>query len=50
MGANFVIYGSIAKVREIFPACAMADAAIAYIAGSLGMRPLTSSHLVYRIF
>jgi tetrahydromethanopterin S-methyltransferase subunit H len=50
MGANFVIYGSIAKAREVFPVCAMADAAIAYNARSLGMRPLTSGHPLYRIF
>jgi len=30
MGANFIIYGSLAKAREVFPPCALADVMIAY--------------------
>ena len=50
MGADFIIYGSIAKARDIFPACAMADAMVAYNARTLGLRPLTKNHPLYRIF
>jgi len=35
MGANFIIYGSIAKAKHIFPACAMINAIIAYHARTL---------------
>jgi len=50
MGADFIIYGSIAKAGDIFPACAMADAMVAYNAQTLGLRPLAKSHPLYRIF
>jgi len=50
MGADFIIYGSIAKARHIFPACAMIDATIAYTARGHGIRPLTRSHPVYTLF
>lgn len=49
MGADFIIYGSIAKARDIFPVCAMADAMVAYNARTLGLRPLTNNHPLYRI-
>jgi len=50
MGADFVIYGSIAKARNIFPVCAMIDAIIAYNARTYGIRPLTKNHPLYKIF
>ena len=50
MGADFIIYGSIAKARDVFPVCAMIDAITAYSARSLGLRPLTKGHPLYRIF
>jgi len=36
MGADFIIYGSMAKAENIFPVCAMVDAAIAYNAKKSG--------------
>ncbi|MEM2501069.1 MAG: tetrahydromethanopterin S-methyltransferase subunit H [Candidatus Bathyarchaeia archaeon] len=48
MGANFIIYGSISKAKQIFPVCAMIDAIIAYHARGLGIRPLTGSHPLYK--
>jgi len=50
MGANFIIYGSTAKARTIFPVCAMIDAVIAYNARVYGIRPLTRRHPLYKIF
>ena len=50
MGADFIIYGSAAKARNIFPVCAMIDAIIAYNARSHGVRPLTKNHPLYKIF
>jgi len=49
MGANFIIYGSIAKAKYIFPISAMIDAIIAYHARSLGIKPLVKSHPLYSI-
>jgi len=49
MGADFIIYGSVAKARNIFPVCAMVDAVIAYNARSYGVRPLTKRHPLYKI-
>lgn len=50
MGANFIIYGSAAKARDIFPVCAMIDAIIAYSARNFGIKPLTKNHPLYKIF
>lgn len=50
-GANFLIYGPIKQARNIFPACAMNDAVIAYYAmRQLGIKPLISTHPLYKIF
>ncbi|MBS7635596.1 hypothetical protein KEJ34_09005 [Candidatus Bathyarchaeota archaeon] len=49
-GANFVIYGSIAKSKQIFPVCAMIDAIVAYHAKSLGIIPLVKNHPLYCMF
>jgi len=48
-GADFIIYGSMEKARSIFPACAIADAIIAYGARRSGVKPLTKNHPLYRI-
>ncbi len=50
MGTNFIIYGSLAKARYIFPVCAMTDATIAYNAKNFGIKPLTKAHPLYKIF
>jgi tetrahydromethanopterin S-methyltransferase subunit H len=50
MGANFIVYGSIAKAKHIFPICAVIDAIIAYHARSLGIKPLVKNHPLYSIF
>jgi tetrahydromethanopterin S-methyltransferase subunit H len=50
MGANFLIYGSLSKARDIFPVCSMMDAVIAYNARNLGIKPLTKDHPLYKIF
>jgi len=50
MGADFVIYGSAAKARNIFPVCAMVDAIIAYNARNFGIRPQIRSHPIFKIF
>jgi len=50
MGADYIIYGSASKARNIFPVCAMVDAIIAYNARSYGIRPLTKKHPLYKIF
>jgi tetrahydromethanopterin S-methyltransferase subunit H len=50
MGADFIIYGSAAKARDIFPVCAMIDAVIAYNARNSGISPLTKNQPLNRIF
>jgi len=49
MGADFIIYGSLSKARNLFPVCAMMDAMIAYNARNYGIRPLTKNHPLYKI-
>jgi tetrahydromethanopterin S-methyltransferase subunit H len=48
-GANFIIYGSLAKAGEIFPACALVDALIAYAARASGLKTRTGRHPLYRL-
>jgi len=50
MGANFLIYGPLKASRYVFPACAMADAMIAYREKKHGISPLTKDHPIYKIF
>jgi len=50
MGADYIIYGSAAKAKNIFPVCAMIDAIIAYNARNYGIRPLTKHHPLSKIF
>jgi tetrahydromethanopterin S-methyltransferase subunit H len=49
-GANFVLYGPIENAEAVFPACAMADAIIAYNARRFGIRPETKQHPLFKIF
>ena len=49
MGANFIIYGSLGRAMDVFPACAVTDAMIAYNAAAAGTKPLTRNHPLYRI-
>jgi len=49
-GANFVLYGPIEGMEATFPACAMADAIIAYNARRFGVRPKVKNHPLYKIF
>ncbi|MEM2904775.1 MAG: tetrahydromethanopterin S-methyltransferase subunit H [Candidatus Bathyarchaeia archaeon] len=49
MGANFIIYGSIGRAADIFPACALTDAMIAYNAATVGVKPLTREHPLYKV-
>lgn len=50
-GANFLIYGPLKQAKNVIPACAMNDAIIAYyVSKRFGIKPLTSSHPLYKIF
>jgi len=50
-GADFLIYGPIKQAKNLIPACAIGDAIIAYYAvRRLGIKPLVSSHPIYKIF
>jgi tetrahydromethanopterin S-methyltransferase subunit H len=50
MGADFIIYGSLSKAKDIFPVCSMNDAIIAYNAKNFKVKPLTKKHPLYKIF
>ncbi len=39
MGADFIIYGTVARAPEIFPACAVIDVVMTYDARTMGVRP-----------
>jgi len=49
-GANFLLYGPIELANKVFPACAMADALIAYTGRRSGIRPKVSTHPLFKIF
>jgi len=50
-GADFLIYGPIKQAKNIFPACALNDAIIAYYAMKRwGIKPLVKSHPLYKMF
>lgn len=49
MGANFIIYGSLAKAREVFPPCALADAMIAYDSRLMRVK-VSKEHPLNKIF
>ncbi|MEM2922574.1 MAG: hypothetical protein QXF26_09705 [Candidatus Bathyarchaeia archaeon] len=48
-GGNFIIYGSIAKAKTVFPVCAAEDVIIAYAAKVSGIAPLDKNHPLYKI-
>ena len=50
LGADFILYGPIKYSDVVFPACAMADAIIAYNARGYGIRTETRDHPLYTIF
>ncbi len=51
MGADFILYGPIERAEVMFPACAMADAVIAYHAIHIHkIRPKSDKHPLYMIF
>ena len=49
MGADFIIYGSIAKAKTVFPVTAMVDAIIAYKARRFGIKPIVKNHPIYKM-
>lgn len=51
MGADFMIYGPISRAPEIYTACALADAYVAYsMRQQYRIRPLTNEHPLFKIF
>jgi tetrahydromethanopterin S-methyltransferase subunit H len=50
MGADFIIYGSLARAMEVFPACSVVDAGITYAARAEGVRPRSKSGPLQAIF
>jgi len=51
MGADFILYGPVERADVMFPACAMADAVIAYHAIHIHkIRPKNKEHPLYMIF
>lgn len=49
-GSDFIIYGSIAKAPDLFPACAMVDIIVAYITKrAYGTKLLTENHPFYKV-
>jgi tetrahydromethanopterin S-methyltransferase subunit H len=49
-GANYVMMGPIRGARRIFKVSAMTDAMIAYLAMTRGVKPMSKSHPIYKIF
>jgi tetrahydromethanopterin S-methyltransferase subunit H len=49
-GANYVVIGPIRGATRIFKTCAMTDAMIAYSAMARGIKPLTKTHPIFKIF
>jgi tetrahydromethanopterin S-methyltransferase subunit H len=49
-GANYLVIGPLRGASRIFKACAMTDAMIAYTAMARGVKPLTKTHPIFRIF
>jgi tetrahydromethanopterin S-methyltransferase subunit H len=49
-GADFVIYGSLARAGQVFPACAVVDAGISYAARADGVRPRSRSGPMNTLF
>jgi len=49
-GANYVVMGPIKGAGRVFKTCAMTDAMITYAAMTRGIKPLTKTHPIYKIF
>jgi tetrahydromethanopterin S-methyltransferase subunit H len=49
-GADYVIYGSLARAGQIFPACAVIEAGISYSARVSGVRPRSKSGPLNTLF
>jgi tetrahydromethanopterin S-methyltransferase subunit H len=49
-GADYVIYGSLARAGQVFPACAVVDAGITYAARASGVRPRSKSGPLNTLF
>lgn len=49
-GADFLLYGPIANASWVYPSCAVAAASIAYGGRSLGVRPKTKEHPLFKVF
>ena len=51
MGADFMLYGPIEKAPEMYTACALADAYVAYnMRQEFRIKPLTREHPLFKIF
>lgn len=51
MGADFLLYGPINRAPEIYTACGLADAYVAYLMRQqYGLKPLTKEHPLFKIF
>ena len=51
MGANFILYGPIRNAPEVYMACALADAYVAYnMRQEFGIKPMTREHPLFKIF
>jgi tetrahydromethanopterin S-methyltransferase subunit H len=51
MGANFMLYGPIKRAPEVYTACALTDAYVAYcMRQQYRVKPLTREHPLYKIF
>ena len=49
-GSDFIIYGSIARAPDLFPACAMVDIIVAYITKqAFGTKLLTEDHPFFKV-
>jgi len=49
-GADYIIYGSLARAKQIFPACAVIEAGISYAARAEGIRPRSGSGPLTALF
>ncbi len=50
LGSDFIIYGSISRAGEIFPACGVIEAAVSYNARAMGIRPRAAHDPLRAIF
>ena len=51
MGANFILYGPIDNAAQMYLACAIADAFVAYsMIQEFGNKPKSKNHPLFKIF